>query len=577
MSTKFLFKERIYIDSSTYKNSFIARFLLADLDSDGVNDLVYTRGNRNAGGGFFETFPNGVGYDGDASQFTLKAQLLLTGSGKLTNATNKISYDPGTLSVAGIAVGEFNGDGTPDFVVANYGLDGLPSPFSQGWNSYVYLSNKTTTTWSAVQLTPKYENKYDLFITHTVDVGDLNGDGLDDIYLNARNHGDRIYLSNGDGTFTSITTFDLYGKLDTRTLGVLITDTNLDSKDELIRLVSNDGDRGFGGGGNWNQRIGNLENQIISSSTQSPVINYLPTGSFGAGTTETLGALSFDVNGDKLPDLILNQTRAGVNVYMGSKFQILINDGKGGWKDESYRVEKQATEGIVDFWYRDITAADYDMDGDLDIFAYEVGAGTYLYENVNGNFFNRTDQVLGNLNPSVNGIYPIDWGNHIELVSIPSRISKTSNYDGEVQILTTESISRRKFSDGKFIAYDIDKNAGITAKILGAVFGKDSVSNKNYVGIGLSFLDAGWTYDNLAGLALDAAGAKTNEQVVNLLWFNVIGTKPTPADKQPFIALLENGMSAGALAHLAADSSFNTTNINLVGLAQTGIEYIPVS
>jgi len=40
--------------------------------------------------------------------------------------------------------------------------------------------------------------------------------------------------------------------------------------------------------------------------------------------------------------------------------------------------------------------------------------------------------------------------------------------------------------------------------------------------------------------------------------------------------MLENGMSAGALAHLAADSSFNTTNINLVGLAQTGIEYIPV-
>ena len=56
-----------------------------------------------------------------------------------------------------------------------------------------------------------------------------------------------------------------------------------------------------------------------------------------------------------------------------------------------------------------------------------------------------------------------------------------------------------------------------------------------------------------------------------------IGTKPTAADTQPFIALLENGMSAGALADLAADTSFNTVNINLVGLAQTGIEYIPVS
>jgi len=138
------------------------------------------------------------------------------------------------------------------------------------------------------------------------------------------------------------------------------------------------------------------------------------------------------------------------------------------------------------------------------------------------------------------------------------------------------NIERLKFSD-KSIALDLDGNAGTTAKILGAVFGKDAVNNKNYVGIGLNFLDTGWSYDNLAGLALEAAGAKTNDQIVSLLWTNVIGTKPTAADKQPFIALLENGMSAGALAQLAADTSFNTTNINLVGLAQTGIEYIPVS
>lgn len=138
------------------------------------------------------------------------------------------------------------------------------------------------------------------------------------------------------------------------------------------------------------------------------------------------------------------------------------------------------------------------------------------------------------------------------------------------------NIERLKFSD-KSIAIDFNGNAGTTVKILGAVFGKESVSNKNYVGIGISFLDSGWTYDNLAGLALDVAGAKTNDQIVSLLWTNVIGSKPTAADKQPFIALLENGMTAGALAHLAADTSFNTTNINLVGLAQTGIEYIPVS
>jgi hypothetical protein len=135
---------------------------------------------------------------------------------------------------------------------------------------------------------------------------------------------------------------------------------------------------------------------------------------------------------------------------------------------------------------------------------------------------------------------------------------------------------RFQFKDTN-IAFDLNGSAGLVAKVLGSVFGKSSISNKSYVGIGLGLLDAGWTYDNLAALALDAAGLKSNDQIVSMLWTNVIGTKPTSADKQPFISLLENGMTAGALAHLAADTPSNTVNINLIGLAQTGIEYIPVN
>jgi hypothetical protein len=137
---------------------------------------------------------------------------------------------------------------------------------------------------------------------------------------------------------------------------------------------------------------------------------------------------------------------------------------------------------------------------------------------------------------------------------------------------TLSNVERIQFND-KSIAIDIDGNAGTTAKILGAVYGKESIANKSYVGIGLNLLDAGWTYDNLAALALDAAGAKTNDQIVSLLWKNVIGTTATTNDKAPYIAMLENGMAPGALAHLAADTAFNTTNINLTGLALTGIEY----
>jgi hypothetical protein len=160
-------------------------------------------------------------------------------------------------------------------------------------------------------------------------------------------------------------------------------------------------------------------------------------------------------------------------------------------------------------------------------------------------------------------------------------LRKTDGSNWQVSKLSTGirpdslvDIERVKFKDVA-IASDFDGAAGLVTKILGAVFGKESLANKNYVGIGLKLADSGWTYDNLAGLALDTAGAKTSDQIVSLLWRNVIGTQPTQSEKAPFIALLENGMSAGALAHLAADSTFNTTNINLIGLAQTGIEYIP--
>jgi len=106
--------------------------------------------------------------------------------------------------------------------------------------------------------------------------------------------------------------------------------------------------------------------------------------------------------------------------------------------------------------------------------------------------------------------------------------------------------------------------------------GKSQVLNPTFVGLGLSYLDNGMSYSDLGALALTAVGATTNDAVVSTLWKNVIGTEATTAIKAPYIKMLTDGMRVGDLVVLAADTSFNTTNINLVGLAQTGIEYLPV-
>ena len=162
-----------------------------------------------------------------------------------------------------------------------------------------------------------------------------------------------------------------------------------------------------------------------------------------------------------------------------------------------------------------------------------------------------------------------------KLTVLPNKINF---YDiaGKYPPVEATNVERLIFSD-KSIAIDINGNAGSTAKLLGAVFGKDSLTNKQYVGIGLSLLDAGMSTTTLASLAVDAANLKTNDQIVSTLWKNVFGTTATSSDKAPYVKLLDDGMSPGTLAWLAADTTFNKVNINLVGLAQTGLEYIPVS
>jgi hypothetical protein len=138
------------------------------------------------------------------------------------------------------------------------------------------------------------------------------------------------------------------------------------------------------------------------------------------------------------------------------------------------------------------------------------------------------------------------------------------------------SIERLKFSDTS-LALDLDGNAGITVKILGAVFGKEFIHRKDYVGIGLNLLDSGMDYTSLAELAVNAALLSTNDKVVSTLWKNVIGTIASSEEKAPFISWLEKGMSPGTLAQFAAETNFNQVNIDLVGLLGTGIEYLPVT
>jgi Ca2+-binding RTX toxin-like protein len=135
-----------------------------------------------------------------------------------------------------------------------------------------------------------------------------------------------------------------------------------------------------------------------------------------------------------------------------------------------------------------------------------------------------------------------------------------------------DGIERLHFTDGG-VALDLDGAAGEVARLLGAVFGPAAVHNREWVGIGLRLKDAGLSYQALAAEAVAASGVGSHAGIVTLLWTHLVGSAPSAEQAQPYIEQLGRGMSVGELARFAADLPLNAANIDLVGLAASGIEF----
>lgn len=140
-----------------------------------------------------------------------------------------------------------------------------------------------------------------------------------------------------------------------------------------------------------------------------------------------------------------------------------------------------------------------------------------------------------------------------------------------------DGIERLAFSDLR-VALDLDGAAGSTARLLGAVFGAPAVANKAYVGIGLSLFDAGQTPEQVAQLAIGArfGGTPSNRDLVTVLYTNVVGVAPGAAELAFYAGLVDGGTYTQAgLALLAANTDLNAATIGLVGLASTGLDFLP--
>lgn len=146
---------------------------------------------------------------------------------------------------------------------------------------------------------------------------------------------------------------------------------------------------------------------------------------------------------------------------------------------------------------------------------------------------------------------------------------------------TVSNVERLEFQ-GVGLAFDLSGNAGFTAQIIRALFGKAYLTERAFVGIGLQLFDAGGSYQDVVSLAIGTAefaavaGSRSNTDFCRLLWVNVVGSAPTSADIAPFVAELDSGaLTQASLGLLACQIDINTKSTEIVGLATSGIEYSP--
>ncbi len=141
---------------------------------------------------------------------------------------------------------------------------------------------------------------------------------------------------------------------------------------------------------------------------------------------------------------------------------------------------------------------------------------------------------------------------------------------------TLLGIERLQFTDSK-VAFDVDGNAGFAVKMLGAVNGIAASTNAGLIGSAIASLDAGTSIEGLMISSINAAlgGAASNHAVATLLCNNLAGFV-LPADYiQTWAQYMDNGSySQAAFGVAAAEFWLNLENVDMVGLASTGIDYI---
>jgi hypothetical protein len=380
-----------------------------DVDGDGDPDLLVTRlGNPvqlfiNDGRGRFAdrsgqlgtpiTGANGAAFadydnDGDADVLIVRdgSDLLLAndGSGHFTDVSAQAGIGDHDLRGMSAAWGDYDGDGHVDVYVTNYikctgewkTAGEIVSQVAY-YDDILYHNNGDGTFSDVTALLEHDRSTRDDGATvgagYTAAWIDVNGDHRPDLYLandfvGPSPDSNRLWRNDGpspDGwKFTDVSVASGTA-LFMNTMGVAVADVDRD--------------------GDWDMALSNIAgNKLLSNDGNGDFVEDPHAGierpmQEGDISAVTWGNSFSDFNLDGWEDLYMaagNFQRAPGTPVGAQPNELFVNDGGHGFLDVSSAT---GTADIGDS--KGVAVADYDMDGDPDIFVVDQGGTTHLFQN----------------------------------------------------------------------------------------------------------------------------------------------------------------------------------------------------
>lgn len=307
----------------------------------------------------------------------------------------------------------------------------------------------------------------------------------------------------------------------------------------------------------------------VVSQTPEGVRGRLPAATDADGDPISYGAAASAQNGQVQvePDgRYWYQPKAG---FTGpDRFSFTVGDGMGGTRSYAAHVQVVPVASV-----RNGTAAADTLTGDT-----------------------LANGLLGGAGPDVltggEGADVLDGGDGLDTARFSAQASRyrvepaafgwtVTDRTGRDGVDSLTGIERLRFSD-QGLALDLQGTAGVVAQVVRAVFGGGALSNTLYMGIGLHLLDGGMPLQDLVALAIgtpqftERAGGTSTQALVGALYQNLFNQSAPAADLAALVALVDSGsLTRTELAVLAVQHTANVQSADLVGLAATGVAYLP--